>query len=164
MELWLFALALAAAPSSDQSFEARFASLAQSPSGAIEVRPRKKTAEKSGPILVANERTLFVPATLGAEDVAKVVSDNQADLAACYEAALEKDPELTVRIIIDFSVKKSGRVAELAISPKRENDSVLGACLLSRIPRWQFPEFTGEVSEGVTQEVLNLAIPLTFAK
>ncbi|MBI2372581.1 MAG: AgmX/PglI C-terminal domain-containing protein [Deltaproteobacteria bacterium] len=158
--------ALGAAPAADAAFDARFVLLQKSLSALETVRPRKKeerAAPKEGPVLVSNDRQLFLPESLGVEDISKIVRDNRADLAFCYESALEKEPSLEVKLIVDLSVKRNGRVAELSISPTRELQSVLGSCLMSRIPRWKFPEFSGEVSEGVTQEVVNLAVPLSFA-
>jgi hypothetical protein len=34
---------------------------------------------------------------------------------------------------------------------------------MSTIPKWKFPEFTGETDEGVTQEVVNASFPFSFS-
>ena len=49
------------------------------------------------------------------------------------------------------------------IEPSDVRQSVAGQCLMSLVPKWKFPEFTGELKGDVTQEVINASIPLEFS-
>ena len=66
-------------------------------------------------------------------------------------------------MILDIAVKRSGRVSQVDISPGRVRKDTIGKCLISRVPKWEFPRFTGEVGDGMTQEVVNASVPLSFS-
>jgi hypothetical protein len=117
----------------------------------------------TGMTLVANSRSgIYTPPLLEAGDIMAVVNDHMADVRKCYKKQLEDDPEWSDELILDLAVKKTGRVAEVSIAPSRVKRDVIGQCLMSTIPKWKFPEFTGETDEGVTQEVVNASFPFSF--
>jgi hypothetical protein len=119
---------------------------------------------QTGMTLVANSRSgIYTPPLLEPGDIMAVVNEHMADVRKCYKKQLEDDPEWADELILDLAVKKTGRVAEVSIAPSRVKRDVIGQCLMSTIPKWKFPEFTGETDEGVTQEVVNASFPFSFS-
>lgn len=118
----------------------------------------------SGLVLVANNRMgIYTPPLISVGDIQAVVSDHMKDFRVCYKKQLDEDPEWADDMILDLAVKKNGRVAEVDVSPGRVRRSTIGQCLMSAVPRWKFPEFTGETDEGITQEVVNASFPFSFS-
>ncbi len=179
--LWALALVAsfaAASPASaaddDKAFEKRMAQLkkkkdtkvfqiAMSPKEDPNVVPVTGDAP-SGPVLVANNRMgIYTPPLISVGDIQTVVGQHMKDLRVCYKKQLEEDPEWADDMILDLAVKKTGRVAEVDVSPGRVRRATIGKCLMSSVPTWRFPEFTGETDEGITQEVVNASFPFSFS-
>ncbi len=118
----------------------------------------------AGPVLVAGNRGgIYTPPILSADDILDVVNAEMKTIRRCYKAQLEADPEWSDDLILDLSVKKTGRISEVSISPRRVMRAEIGKCLMTNIPKWKFPTFTGELEDGVTQEVVNASFPFTFS-
>lgn len=155
----------------DPEFAKRFAALVDEkklkpvavvmkPSDDPDILPESFTA---GMVLVAHGRTgIYTPPILSPDDILGVVNAEMKTIRRCYKAQLEADPEWSDELILDLSVKKTGRVSEVSISPRRVARAEIGRCLMAEIPKWKFPSFTGELDEGVTQEVVSASFPFSF--
>lgn len=118
----------------------------------------------TGPVLVAGQRLgIFTPPMLSPDDVQLVIQQNIADVRRCYKQQLRRDPSWSDRLILDLAIKRTGRVSEVDVAPRRVQRAVIGRCLMRAVPRWRFPRFTGETEDGVTHEVLNASFPFDFA-
>ncbi len=118
----------------------------------------------TGPVLVAGQRLgIFTPPMLSPDDVQLVIQQNIADVRRCYKRQLRRDPGWSDRLILDLAIKRTGRVSEVGVAPRRVQRAVIGRCLMRAVPRWRFPQFTGETEDGVTHEVLNASFPFDFA-
>lgn len=118
----------------------------------------------TGPVLVSNNRMgIYTPPLITPADIQTVVSQHMKDLRVCYKKQLADDPEWGDDMILDLAIKKNGRVSEVNVTPGRVRRAKIGQCLMSSVPRWKFPEFTGETDEGVTQEVVNASFPFSFS-
>jgi len=165
--------AKAAKKVADPEFEKRFAALKKKPGTtllAIQMKPTDNPdilpdiGLGSGPVMVAGTRSgIYTPPILSADDILGVVNQQMKDVRRCYKAQLEADPEWSDDLILDLSVKKTGRVSEISIAPRRVERAEIGKCLMSSIPKWKFPTFTGELEDGVTQEVVNASFPFSFS-
>jgi hypothetical protein len=169
----------AAAPSApqegeeDADFARRLAALKKAKAGIIEVAmapgddPAQlpaRFAASGGLVMVTHQRSgIYVPPLLSPEDIKKVVDENLADIRVCYKKQLEEDAQWADELILDLAVKKTGRVSEVSIAPGRVRRSALGQCLMSSVPKWKFPEFTGESDDGIVQEVVNASFPFSFS-
>jgi hypothetical protein len=159
----------AVAEDGDAKFKKRFASLKAKSVFVVKMKvtddPTVLPASNvEGMTLVANSRSgIYTPPILDPTDIMAVVNDHMVDVRTCYKKQLEDDPEWSDELILDLAVKKTGRVAEVSISPSRVRRDLIGQCLMSTIPKWKFPEFTGETDEGVTQEVVNASFPFSFS-
>ena len=118
----------------------------------------------TGPVLVSGGRMgIYTPPILTPGDIQAVVGEHMVDVRTCYKKQLAVDPEWSDDMILDLAVKKTGRVFEVNVAPGRVRRAVIGRCLMSAVPSWKFPEFTGETDEGITQEVVNASFPFSFS-
>ena len=170
LRLLLVGTLLLAAPTDDAAFAKRLAALkAKQTQLVVKMKPTddpEKLPEnlQNGAMLVAHQRSgIYTPPLLDPGDILAVVNEHMVDVRKCYKKQLADDPEWSEEIILDLAVKKTGRIAEVSISPSRVKRDVIGQCLMSSIPKWKFPEFTGETDEGVTQEVVNASFPFSFS-
>ncbi len=170
LAVFVSAPALNAAPpkavdKEDAEFERRFAALSKAKTGVVAVSlADNDTMVPDGPTLVAGQRTgIYTPPLLSPEDIQSVLKSNMKDVRECYIKQLAADPEWADRLILDLAVKKTGRISEVAVAPRRVRRAELGQCLLRVVPQWKFPEFTGELEDGITQEVVTASFPLSFS-
>ena len=166
-----FSSAKAADPEkADAAFERRLAALKKK-RASIEVRMAPsddptdlpKGTAPTGPVEIAGQRFgIFTPPMLSGEDVDLVVRQHMADIRRCYKRQLRRDPRWADRLILDLAIKRTGRVSEVGVAPRRVRRAVIGRCLMRYVPRWRFPRFTGETDDGVTHEVLTASFPFDF--
>ncbi len=84
-----------------------------------------------------------VDGALDSEAIAKVVRARKRMLQDCYERELKRDPSLSGRIEIEFTIGESGRVDEALVVGNTMGNDAVGACIVSRIRRWRFPKPDG---------------------
>jgi hypothetical protein len=162
-------------PEDEKEFQARLATLKQDQTKLIIVKMTLKDdptvlpaqldpMQGGGPVMVASNRQLVTPDTLSPGDIKDVINRNIVDVRKCYKKQLQADPEWSDELILDLAIKKSGRVSEVGIEPRRVRTDVIGVCLLSAVPRWKFPKFTGEGDDGVNQDVVSASFPFTLTQ
>lgn len=160
-----------AAPDEDAAFKKRLLALKQAnQTVVIKMGPKDDPNNVpvpqmgSGVVLVAGHRSgIYTPPLIEPTDILSVVNQNMKDVRSCYKKQLEEDPEWSEELIVDLAVKKTGRVSEISIAPGRVKRATIGQCLMSMVPKWKFPEFTGETDDGVTQEVVTASFPFSFS-
>ncbi len=90
--------------------------------------------------------TTEAPEVDGALDsgaIAKVVRQRKRMLQDCYERELKRDPGLSGKIEIEFTIDENGRVEDARVSSNRMGSDAVGDCIVSRIRRWRFPKPDG---------------------
>lgn len=160
-------------PPADKAFQQRMAALKKEPLNHFVIKMTvaddpaaiKQMFGGESTVLVASSRTgIYTPEVLSSEDIRSVVNEHLLDVRKCYKKQLEADPDWQDDLILDLAIKKTGRVSEVSVEPRRVRTDVVGMCLMSAVPKWKFPAFTGETSDGVTQEVVNASFPFTLTK
>ncbi|NJK88085.1 MAG: hypothetical protein HC923_00965 [Myxococcales bacterium] len=66
------------------------------------------------------------------------------------------------RLILDMSIRSSGRVFALGIEPASLEKTSLGQCILRTVFRWQFPQIDSDDDEDRAVEVVNEPVPVIF--
>lgn len=170
--------ALAAPPEAkakdeDAAFAKRLAALTKAQGAPIVVKMKPSddptvlpaaASTGGGMVLVAGGRMdIYTPPLLSPQDIQTVVQQHMTDVRVCYKKQLGADPEWADRLILDLAIKKTGRVSEVAIAPRRVRRAEIGKCLMASVPNWKFPEFTGETDDGITQEVVTASFPFSFS-
>ena len=152
------------APDDSADFRQRFNALKGENHLVVQMAPGEDPGRRVAVNRFALKRTgKTKPAILSPHDILGVVNANMTDVRGCYKKQLDEDPEWADDLIMDLSVKKTGQLSELEISPGRVERDVIGQCLAGAIPDWQFPEFTGEMGDGMKQDVVSASLPLSFS-
>ncbi len=114
--------------------------------------------------IAAGRADIYTPPLLSPDDVQSVVQEHGADIRACYGYQLRKHPGWADNLILDLAIRRTGRVTEVSIAPRRVRSAPIGRCLMRIVPRWRFPRFTGETGDGITQEVITVSVPFHFGR
>ncbi len=88
-------------------------------------------------------REEVLPETISQGEIMAVMKRQQRGLRTCYERQLKRDDSLSGKIMLRFSIEKSGRTSNVRL-PQRFDGTVLQTCLSALVGRWRFPRFTGE--------------------
>lgn len=79
-----------------------------------------------------------------------VVQRHRAEIRACYDAALQRNPGLRGKISIAFSIQPNGVVSYAGVKESTIGDSGLEGCITSRVRTWIFPKPEAPVVTEVT--------------
>lgn len=74
-----------------------------------------------------------------------VVRGHIAEVRACYNAGLARDPELRGRVHLRFTIMPDGSVAEVALTDDLADAADVGRCIAEAARRWKFPAPFGRV-------------------
>ena len=75
--------------------------------------------------------------------IAKVIRRHQNEIKYCYEQELNKDPALSGKVAVLFTIDPAGSVSDANVSETSLNNATTESCMLARIRRWRFPEPKG---------------------
>ena len=68
----------------------------------------------------------------------RVVRAHIDELRSCYNAALSRNPNLTGRVTIDFTVNADGKVDTADVASSTVRDEAVGNCMAKATQRWTF--------------------------
>ena len=86
------------------------------------------------------------PIILGAMDktlIDAVVKRHLNQIRYCYQRELQKEPSLTGRVVVKFTIAADGSVAMARIKSSSLNNIAVEQCLVGRFMRFQFPAPAG---------------------
>ena len=69
-----------------------------------------------------------------------VVQRHRAEIRACYDSALQRNPKLTGKVVMSFSIQPNGIVSAVGVKESTLGDAGLESCIGSRIKSWVFPK------------------------
>ena len=75
----------------------------------------------------------------GPDVVQRVVQERSGEVKYCYEVALKRDPKLSGRLDVEWTIQRSGRVTAVKVFEDTVGDPELSACLVERVQGWLFP-------------------------
>jgi len=113
-------------------------------SGTLELGGRGKDTTRIIP-----GKTTIVGA-LDREVIMKVIKRHQNEIKFCYEAELQKHPELAGKVAVAWTIDPKGLVADANVSESSMGNANVESCILERIRRWKFPEPEGGGVVAVT--------------
>lgn len=67
----------------------------------------------------------------------RVLRQRVRDIRRCYERVLPDNPDLSGRLVVQFTVGASGRVDDVSL-PENEVGAQVGDCVEGRVRRWRF--------------------------
>jgi len=87
---------------------------------------------------------------LSKEVIARVIRSHQHEIKYCYEVELQKNPSLSGKVAVVFTIDPTGVVSDTKVSDTSLHNSATEQCMLARIQRWRFPEPQGGGEVNVT--------------
>jgi hypothetical protein len=75
--------------------------------------------------------------------VRRVVRAHLNEIRSCYNAGLTKNPTLEGRVLIQFTIITSGKVASSIVQENTTKDVSVGDCINRAVKRWKFPSLKG---------------------
>ncbi len=85
--------------------------------------------------------------------IRSVVRANAGQVRPCFDSALERDPEIAGRLIVEWTLS-GGAVKALRLVSNNTGDAALGRCVLRGVKPWRF---TG-AGDGVVRMPFELAV------
>ena len=79
-----------------------------------------------------------------------VVNRHRAEIRACYDAALQRNPSLRGKVVVAFTIAYEGYVKTASVKESTLGDSGLDNCIASRVKTWKFPKPEAPVDTEVT--------------
>ncbi|HEX8697338.1 MAG TPA: AgmX/PglI C-terminal domain-containing protein [Myxococcaceae bacterium] len=99
-----------------------------------------------GTVTRATSRSISAPqGSIDREAVAKVINSHLQEVHACYERALLKDPGLAGKVVLEWTIGASGKVAAAKTKSSTLNNASVEACILNSLKSWAFPAPKGGV-------------------
>lgn len=95
-----------------------------------------------GVVTRASGRSVGVGGSQGSIDreaVAKVVNSHLQEIRGCYERALLKDPALAGKVVLEWVINTSGRVASVKTKTSTLRNSAVEGCIMNELKGWVFP-------------------------
>jgi hypothetical protein len=75
--------------------------------------------------------------------VAKEVKSRLGAIKACYERALKRNPSLSGKVVIHWTITAAGTVSGVDVEQDTLGDSEVASCIKSLVARWRFPAPAG---------------------
>ncbi len=69
-----------------------------------------------------------------------VVQRHRGEIRACYDAALQRNPNLRGKVVVAFTIQPNGIVSYAGTKESSVGDSALENCVSSRVRTWVFPK------------------------
>jgi len=84
---------------------------------------------------------------LDKEAIRTVVRAHIGEVRECYDAGLQRDPELAGKLVVGFEIAADGAVKRSEISESSLADAQVGACVAAAVRSWTFPAPQGGAVE-----------------
>ena len=85
----------------------------------------------------------IVQGSLSKDVIAGIVHRHENEIRYCYEAELNKHPDLYGKVSVAWTIDGTGDVSEANVNETTMNDTSVGNCMATKIRRWKFPEPKG---------------------
>lgn len=72
-----------------------------------------------------------------------VIREHHGEVRACYEVELVKQPDLTGRVLSQFTISATGNVVAVVLRDSTVGNPAIEECLRRRLLTWTFPKPRG---------------------
>jgi TonB family protein len=111
--------------------------------GPVETGAKGPEVQVKGNVNIQKPSEAFGTGTLDENAIAKEVGRRKGAVQSCYEKQLKKNPKLSGKVKIQFTIQESGRVDEAHVIEDSTGDGAVGECIVENIKRWRFPKPDG---------------------
>ncbi len=84
------------------------------------------------------------------DEIMKVIRRHESEIKFCYEQELQKQPALSGKVSVAWTIDAAGAVPEANVSESSIGSAAVEKCMTDRIRRWKFPEPRGGGTVDVT--------------
>ncbi len=95
-----------------------------------------------------------VAGSLDKQLVQRVIRRHHRQIRYCYERALNKNPKLAGRLVLELVIDALGKVTKATVSEDQLKDPAVAECVTRQAARWRFPKGAG---------VMKLRYPFVFS-
>ncbi|MEZ4272881.1 MAG: AgmX/PglI C-terminal domain-containing protein [Myxococcota bacterium] len=99
-----------------------------------------KSERRVGSVTAA---TPEVDGDLDSSAIARVVRSRMRMVQNCYEKELKRNPTLSGKIEIEFTIGEDGRIEDALVARNGMGSDAVGSCIVGRIRQWRFPKPKG---------------------
>jgi hypothetical protein len=92
-----------------------------------------------GVVFKAPTRTIGVRGQLSREEIQKVVAQHLREIQYCYEKNLLLNPNLTGKVIMEWTIALSGAVSIVKTATSTMQTPAVAMCISASISKWMFP-------------------------
>ncbi len=96
---------------------------------------------------VPDEAKLRLPSSLNQRQITSVVNRNLERIQFCYDTQLRRNPNLSGKVLVNFSISGNGRISTVKIKTPKFRGTYLEGCVRKTMKIWRFPKFSGEPIE-----------------
>ena len=93
--------------------------------------------------IVIERRRILLEGGLKNHEVRRVIERNHARFKWCYEKELSRDPNLSGKIAVYFTIAPNGRVAKASLRESSMGDDTVETCVVEKMESLQFPNPRG---------------------
>lgn len=111
--------------------------------GALGAAGFGKGGRVGGTVARASARKVGGSASIDRDAVAKVINSHFQEVRACYERALLKEPGLSGKAVLEWSISTSGAVTTAKTKNSSLRNGEVEGCILRAIKTWKFPPAKG---------------------
>jgi TonB family protein len=84
-----------------------------------------------------------ITGSLDKELIRQVINRNKSQIRYCYESQLNRFPNLSGKVAVNFVINTEGKVVSSKVAQSTANNAELEQCLVSRVRTWEFPKPKG---------------------
>lgn len=112
------------------------------------------TGSRSGKVPSVRQAAAEVKGSLDKDIIRRIVRAHINEVRYCYNQGLLKDPTLSGRVKITFTIGSAGSVTDATLDESTVSDATVGTCIAKAIKRWKFPKPDGGGNVVVTYPFL----------
>jgi len=85
-----------------------------------------------------------VRGSLDKEEIRRVIRAHVNEVKRCYDQGLARRPDMEGKVVLKFTIGKTGTVVAASVQETSVNDKPVEVCITSAALKWTFPKPTGE--------------------
>lgn len=95
--------------------------------------------KRPGAIASVRTGTSTLVGSLKRSEIESVIHQNLNSIQYCYRRRLQRDPGLSGKLVVKFTVGKDGSVSSASVKSSSLTDAAVGSCVVDRFKRMDFP-------------------------
>jgi hypothetical protein len=96
-----------------------------------------------GVVVQAPAKNAQIHGSMSREEIAKVVNAHYQQIRACYERALLREPGLTGKLAIEWTIDSGGGVSQVKTKSSSLKSAEVVDCIIDNVKTWRFPKPQG---------------------